>query len=273
VLRAAYDRAFQTPAIENLLLASTDEFESLGAETARLPVPTSHGNFFEAGLSKTVGGRARFDLTGFSRRMTDVADDDLLLNTGVSFPIAFRRANIYGAEAKLEFRQTNKVFGFVGYSYLHGTGEFPVTGGLFLGEDTQELNSTEHFPLTQDQRHTIRGRATYQFSPSAWVAIAGSYGSGLPFEDFEGTPEDAVEQFGQHVVDRVNFETGRVRPNASVDLAGGITLAKSAKHAVRLQAEIRNLTNRFDVINFAGLFSGTALAAPRSFAVRLRFDR
>ena len=30
-----------------------------------------------------------------------------------------------------------------------------------------------------------------------------------------------------------------------------------------------NLTNRLDVINFAGLFSGTALAAPRSVAVRV----
>ena len=272
MLRAAYDRAFQTPAIENLLLASTDEFERLGTETARLPVPTSHGDFFEAGLSKAIAGRARIDVTGFNRRMTDVADDDLLLNTGVSFPIAFRRANIYGAEAKLEFRQWNKLFGFVGYSYLHGVGELPVTGGLFLGEDTGQLESTEQFPLTQDQRHTIRGRATYQFSPSAWVAIAASYGSGLPFENFDGTPEDAAEQFGQAVVDRVNFETGRVRPNASVDVATGITLTKSAKHALRLQAEVRNLTNRFDVINFAGLFSGTALAVPRTLAVRLRYD-
>jgi len=96
-------------------------------------VPTSHGNFFEAGLSKAIGGRARIDLTGFNRRMTDVADDDLLLNTGVSFPIALRRANIYGAEAKLELRHSDKLFGFVGYSYMHGIGEMPVTGGLFLG--------------------------------------------------------------------------------------------------------------------------------------------
>ena len=273
MLRASYDRAFQTPAIENLLLASTDEFSRLGAETARLPVPASHGNFFEAGLSKAIGGRARFDVTGFNRRMTDVADDDLLLNTGVSFPIAFQRANIHGAEAKVELRQWKNLSGFLGYSYLHGVGELPVTGGLFLGEDVEELESTAEFPLTQDQRHTIRGRATYQFSPSTWIAVAGSFGSGLPFEDFEGTPKEAAEQFGQHVVDRVNFQTGRVRPNASLDVAGGITLAKSAKHALRLQAEVRNLTNRFDVINFAGLFSGTALAPQRTFAVRLRFDR
>jgi TonB-dependent receptor-like protein/carboxypeptidase family protein len=272
VIRASYDRAFQTPAIENLLLASTDEFEHRGVETARLPVPTSHGNFFEAGLSKAIGGRTRLDLTAFNRRMTDVADDDLLLNTGVSFPIAFESANVYGVEGKVEFRQWNSLSGFLGYSLLHGVGQLPVTGGLFLGEDTAALESTEEFPLTQDQRHTIRGRVTYQFSPSGWIAVAGSYGSGLPFEDFDGTPEEAAEQFGQDVLDRVNFETGRVKPNASLDIAGGITLTRSRKNGLRLQAEMRNLTNRFDVINFAGLFSGTALAAPRSFSVRLRWD-
>jgi len=272
VLRASYDRAFQTPAIENLLLASTDEFARLGAETARLPVPTSRGNFFEAGLSKTIGGRTRIDVTGFNRRMTDVADDDLLLNTGVSFPIAFQSANIYGAEAKFEFRRSKNLSGFLGYSLLHGVGQLPVTGGLFLGEDTEELESNEEFPLTQDQRHTIRGRATYQFSPSTWIAVAGSYGSGLPFEDFEGTPEEAVEQFGPKVVDRVDFETGRVKANASLDIAAGMTVGKWGKSALRLQAEVRNLTNRFDVINFAGLFSGTALAAPRSFSIRVRWD-
>jgi hypothetical protein len=272
VLRASYDRAFQTPAIENLLLASTDEFDRLGADTARLPVPTSHGDFFEAGLSKAIAGRARFDVVAFNRRMTDVADDDLLLNTGVSFPISFQRANIYGVEAKVELRQSKHLSGYVGYSLLHGVGQLPVTGGLFLGEDSEQLESTAEFPLTQDQHHTIRGRATYQFSPSTWIAVAGSFGSGLPFEDFEGTPEEAAEQFGQEVVDRVNFETGRVRSNSSLDIAAGVTVGKWAKSALRLQAEVRNLTNRFDVINFAGLFSGTALAAPRSFSVRLRWD-
>ena len=272
VFRASYDRVFQTPAIENLLLASTDEFERLGAEGARLPVPTSRGNFFEAGVSKAVGGRVRIDVAGYDRRISDMADDDLLLNTGVSFPIAFRYGHVYGAETKLDLRQWKNLSASLGYSLMRGIGELPVTGGLFLGEDTEELDSTENFPLTQDQRHTIRARATYQFSPSAWVAAVGSYGSGLPFEDFEGTPEEAAEQFGQDVLDRVNFETGRVRLNASLDIAGGVTIAKSAKHVVRLQAEVRNLTNRFDVINFAGLFSGTALAAPRSFSVRVRWD-
>jgi hypothetical protein len=35
------------------------------------------------------------------------------------------------------------------------------------------------------------------------------------------------------------------------------------------QADVTNLTDRFNVINFAGLFSGTALAVPRSYGLRL----
>ena len=68
---------------------------------------------------------------------------------------------------------------------------------------------------------------------------------------------------------RVNFATGRVRPSASVDLAGGVTLAEGPRRSLRLYADVRNLTDRYDVINFAGLFSGTALAPPRSVGVRL----
>ena len=273
VVRASYDRVFQTPAIENLLLASAENVESLGDEVVRLPVPPSRGDFFEAGLSKVFAGRLRIDASVFNRRMTDVADDDVLLNTGVSFPIAFKRAEIKGTEVKADLHPWHGASGSIAYSYLNGTGELPVTGGLFLGEEGfEELASHERFPLTQDQRHTLRGRVMYQFTPSAWIAVAGSFGSGLPFEDFEGDPAEAVEQFGQRVVDRVNFETGRVRPSASLDLSAGTAVAKWSRGTVRLQAEVRNLTNRLDVINFAGLFSGTALAASRSAAVRLRCE-
>ena len=273
VLRASYDRAFQTPAIENLLIASSETVERFDDDVLRLPVPASRGNFYEAGLSKAIGGRMRIDAALFRRRMANVADDELLLNTGVSFPIAFHRGEIDGAEIKLEVRRWKNIYASLGYSHLHGTGELPITGGLLLGDEGDaELGSRARFPLTQDQRHTIRGRASYHFSSAGWIAIAGSYGSGLPFEDFDDTPENAVEQWGQRVVDRVNFETGRVRPSASLDASAGMAITKSAKRAVRLQTEVRNLTNRLDVINFAGLFSGTALAAPRSVALRLKVD-
>jgi hypothetical protein len=63
---------------------------------------------------------------------------------------------------------------------------------------------------------------------------------------------------------------GRVLRFASVDASIGIVLVKTSKRAVRLQADVLNLTDRLNVIDFAGVFSGTALAPPRSVAIRLQ---
>jgi hypothetical protein len=49
-------------------------------------------------------------------------------------------------------------------------------------------------------------------------------------------------------------------------------LWRREKHSLRAQADILNLTNRLNVIDFAGLFSGTAIAPPRSFGIRLRAE-
>lgn len=107
VLRASYDRAFQTPAVEHLPLASADAAAALNDEVVRLPVPASRGNFYEAGATVRLSGRTRLDLSAFRRRMRNVADDDLFLNTGISFPVAFSRADIHGAELKLDVLPTS----------------------------------------------------------------------------------------------------------------------------------------------------------------------
>jgi hypothetical protein len=99
------------------------------------------------------------------------------------------------------------------------------------------------------------------------VAIAGSYGSGLPVE-FVGDPAEALAQYGPRIVQQVDFESGRVRPSASLDAAFSATLVKTGRTQLRIQANVVNVTDRLNVINFAGLFSGTALAAPRTFGVR-----
>jgi outer membrane receptor for Fe3+-dicitrate len=80
------------------------------------------------------------------------------------------------------------------------------------------------------------------------------------------------QQYGQAVLDRVNFERGRVRPTFSLDVSAGADLWKHEKRSVRVQADVSNLTNRLNVINFAGLFSGTAVAPPRWAAARLQFE-
>ena len=54
--------------------------------------------------------------------------------------------------------------------------------------------------------------------------------------------------------------------------AGWRDHGKREKRRLELRAEVANLTDRLNVVNFAGLFSGTAVAPPRSANVRLRFD-
>jgi hypothetical protein len=269
VLRAAYDRAFETPAVENLLLASSPELEQLGNHVVRLPVPPSHGHFIEAGITKGFARIVRFGATAYRRSTRDFADDDVLLNTGVSFPTTFHHATIDGLELKLNVPRRGAISASIGYSLMRGIGELPVTGGLFLEDDAGELLGSEGtFAITQDQRHTLQTRVTYDVTRRAWVGGSLAYGSGLPFE-FSGTPAQAQPQYGPRLVDRIDFESGRVRGRLSLDASAGINLG-SMLRGITIQFDVRNLTNRLDVINFAGLFSGTAVAPPRTVAVRVR---
>ena len=274
VLHASYDRAFQTPAFENILLASSSTIVSLNPNVLRLPVKPSLGNYYELGLTKSFADKLKLDVNVFRRDSDNYADDDLLLNTAVSFPISFRRASIYGAEGKLELPHWRRFSGFMSYSYIVGSAYLPVTGGLFLGSDaTNALNQTSgRFWDSQDQRNTLHGRLRYQLNSRASIALGGEYGSGLP-AIVDNTPQeiqDAIAQYGQAIVDRVDFARGRVKPSLSIDASAGVDLWKHDQMATRLQADVQNLNNRLNLINFAGLFSGNAVAPPRSYSLRLQ---
>jgi outer membrane cobalamin receptor len=270
VLHASYDRIFQTPSAENILISSSPEVVSLSDLVLRLPVQPSHGNYYEVGLSKGFFGHVKLDANVFDRRVNNFADDDQLLSTAVSFPIAFAKAYIYGAEGKIEIPHWKRISGFVSYSYIVGSAYLPVTGGLFLGDDASNAISqiTGRFWDSQDQRNTVRTRFRYQFTDRFWGGIGAEYGSGLPFQ-FTGTQQQALAQYSQQVVDRLNFAKGRVLPSLSVDASVGADLWRTEKLQMRIQADVQNINNRLNVIDFGGLFSGNAIGPPRSYALRL----
>ena len=274
VLRASYDRIFQTPAIENLLLASSAAALGLNQSGIALPVRPGRGNFWEAGFTKALASHVRLEASYFRRDMRNFADDNLLLNTGISFPIAFASAQISGEEVKVDVPRWGPVSGFIAYTNMQARGRLPVTGGLFLEDGAAALlASTDTFPVTQDQRNTVRAQFRYELTPRVWFGAGAEYGSGLPVEiDPDTNISSLVEQYGQHIVDQVNFARGRTRPNFSLDLSAGAQIWKREKRGARIQADIFNVTNRLNVIDFAGLFSGTAIGAPRWAAVRLTVD-
>lgn len=264
----SYDRVFQTPSFENILLSSSASFQSLDpGQFLQLPVQPSEGNYYELGMTKALFGKLRLDGNYYRRNVGNYADDNQIQNTGIGFPIAFRKATVYGAEAKIQAPDWRGVSGFLSYSYMVGNVWFPVTGGVFLSSDTQ-TPQPNHFPDSQDQRHTLRGRLGYQVAPRFWIAGGIQYDSGLPF-DFDGNPATALAQYGQAVFDRLNFTRGRILPAFQVNASAGADLYKSDRLKMRFQADGQNLTNVLDVIDFGGLFSGNAIGPSRSFALRL----
>jgi hypothetical protein len=269
-VHASYDRVFQTPSFENILLSSSPSVAALDPNFLRLPVSPSRGDYYEAGASKEFFRQLRLDANLFRRFVRNYADDDQLLNTGVSFPIAFDKAILYGVEAKVDVPDWKKFSGFLSYSYIVGNAWFPVTGGLFLGDDAtaaaQQL--TGHFPDSQDQRNTARIRVQYQAAHRVWLATGAEYGSGLPF-DCGCEASDVEPIYGPQVISRLNFDRGRIRPTLAVDAAANADLYKSDRLNIHFQVDGTNLNNRLNVIDFGGLFSGNAIAPGRSFGLRL----
>ena len=271
LIHASYDRIFQTPAVENLLLASSPEFDSVNPVVVRLPVQPAHANYYELGITKALGGKLRLDANIFRRDFHNFSDDDTLLDTGVSFPIAFAKARIFGEEVRLEVPHWGRFSGYASYANQSGLGRGPITGGLFIGaSDSGGITDASKFAVSQDQRNTARVRLRFQAPRRIWLALGAQYGSGLPAET-DADPSELLPQYGPEIIDRVDFSRGRVRPNFSLDAAAGADLFRKEQRSLSVQIQGENFTDCVNVLNFASVFSGTAVAVPRSVSSRLLF--
>lgn len=271
ILHFSYDRVFQTPSFEKILLSSSAAVESIDPQSFfRLPVQPSLGNYYEAGMTKSFFGKLRLTANYFRRLFNNYADDDQIQNTTISFPVALRKAIIYGAEGRLDLPNWNRFSGYLSYSYEVGAVWLPVTGGLFLGDDATaaETQLTGDFPDSQDQRNAVRGRLRYQPAPRFWLAGGIQYDTGLPFE-FNGDPSTVLAEYGQAILNRINFANGRIDPSFIVSASAGAEVYHSERVKMRFQVDGENLTNVLDVLDFGGLFSGNAIGPSRSVSLRL----
>jgi hypothetical protein len=277
-LHVSYDRVFQTPSFENILLSSSTAVLDFDPISLRQPVLPSHGDYYELGLTKAFFAKLRLDANMFRRDVNNYADDDSILNTAISFPIAFRKAILYGAEGKIEVLHWGKFSGFGSYSYIVGNAWLPVVGGLLLGSESGvavgpggtliNTQLTGHIPDSQDQRQTIRGRVRYEVTRRMWVAFGMDYNSGLPFEPDE-SPGLYATEYGQEVINHLNFNRDRISPYLTENVSLGVDLYNRDKRAVRFQADVANLSNTLELIDFGGLFSGNAIGPSRQVTFRL----
>ena len=272
LVHVSYDRVFQTPAMENLLLASSPLLVAIEPVVLRLPVRPARGNYYEAGVTKSFLGKLRLEANVFRRDFHNYSDDDVLLDTGVSFPIAFAMARIAGEEVQVAMPRWGRFSGYLSYANQSGLGQGPITGGLFLGDKAANaLTDTRKFAVSQDQRNTARARVRFQAERRVWLAMSAQYGSGLPADTGGADFNTLVEEFGAAIVSRVNLQRGRVRPNLSLDAAVGAEIFRKEERSATIQVQVTNLTDRLNVLNFESLFSGTGVATPRSVSARVKF--
>ncbi len=290
ILQTSFDRVFQTPANENLLLSASQMARSLDDAEGFLPIPVSRANFYEIGITKLFSSSLRLDVKHYWRNFKNYYDDDVFLNTGISLPISFHSARIEGTEISLEMPSYRRLGVYLSYSNMLGKATSPVTGGLFVqGNEADELRYiTSIFPISQDQRNTVSLIMRYEFNSRTRLSVAARYGSGLPVElDDDDDDHDEGSDISENLVDndlddhaeqlipvailrQINFARSRIRPNFQLDLSLGVKIWEKGRRAVDLQFDVTNSTNRLNVINFSGLFSGTALAPNRMVGIHLK---
>ncbi len=278
-LRASYNRFFQPPPAENLLLASSREAASIsplaviqGAAMVQ-PILPDKENVFEVGAQQLLTRLFRINLTVYQKRIENFSDKDQFVETGVIFPLAIASGRVTGEEVRIESTDIRGFHGSVAYSNAHAYGVTPITGGLFLGEDPAELQTRGvKFSADHDQRNSVRFQLGYNHKPSGFYAtFAGRYDSGVPTDVEPGTTlsDFVAEGFDPRLYNEIDFQRGRVRPRTILDLSMGADLFQKERVAMNLQFDVQNLTNELFLYNFESVFSGTHVGFPRLISARL----
>jgi outer membrane receptor protein involved in Fe transport len=278
-LRASYNRLFQPPPAENLLLASSSEAAAIspiavlqGITTVQ-PILPDKENAFEAGAQQLISQLFRLNLTVYQKRIKNFSDKDQFFETGVIFPIAISSGRVTGEEIRLESTDIHGFHTFVSYANARAFGVTPITGGLFLGEDPQDLFLKGFkFANDHDQRNEAQFQVSYNHRRSGlYASFNGRYDSGVPVDVEPGTTlSDFVAQgFDPRLYNEIDFQRGRVRPRTILDFSVGADLMQKERVSMNVQFDVQNLTNELFLYNFESVFSGTHVGFPRLFSGRL----
>ena len=278
-LRASYNRLFQPPPAENLLLASSAQAAALspisvlqGITTVE-PIEPDKQHVFEVGAQQLLTQKFRLNVTVYQKRIENFSDKDQFFETGIIFPIAISAGRVTGEELRLESTDIHGFHGFLSWANARAFGVTPIHGGLFLGEDPQDLFVPGlKFANDHDQRNEGQLQVSYTHRPSGIYAIFNArYDSGVPVDVEPGTTlaDFVAEGFDPRLFDKIDFQRSRVRPRTILDFSVGADLMQKERVSLNLQFDIQNLTNELFLYNFESVFSGTHVGYPRLFSGRL----
>lgn len=278
-LHASYNRLFQPPPAENLLLASSREAAAISpiavlqGVTTVLPILPDKENSFEIGAQQLLTQYFRVGLTLYQKRIQNFSDKDQFFETGVIFPIAIASGRVTGEELRIESTDIHGFHGSLSFANARAYGVTPINGGLFLGEDTQSLQvSGLKFANDHDQRNEAQFQLGYNDKRSGlYATFSGRYDSGVPTDVEPGTTlaQFVAQGFDPRLYNEIDFQRGRVRPRTILDFSVGADLLRKERVSMNLQFDVQNLTNQLFLYNFESVFSGTHVGYPRLISGRL----
>ncbi|HWQ53507.1 MAG TPA: TonB-dependent receptor [Bryobacteraceae bacterium] len=279
VLRASYNRLYQTPVNENLLLSNSERSAVLVPPDVRatlggalIRIPPEKDDVYEVGAQQSVAGR--FSLNGmyFRKRIRNLHDNDNFFNTGIIFPTALASARVKGVEGRVVMPEYRGIAGSLSLTHYSVLVTPPFTGGLFLGSGAIDLLSTGPFVIDHDQKLAVHGVVSWRPRRGVWTSASVRYDSGLVTNPSDPDEVRADPDYAD-LLPWVNLASDppRVRPRTLVDFMAGYERFVSDRRRWEAVLQVSNVMNRTALYNFQSIFVGTRLVQPRTLGVRLRW--
>ncbi|MEZ5419366.1 MAG: TonB-dependent receptor [Vicinamibacterales bacterium] len=276
-MRLSFNRFFQPPQAEHLLLASSESARALSPfasagdlESGGAAIEPERQSAWELGWEQRLPGALRLDVAAWHRRVENYADPNVFFGTTIVFPNSVARGTARGLDVRLTLPARNGWTASASYSLSKVEQKGPINGGLFLEDDIDELEDGVVFTPDHDQRHVAAATITWVPAVSRWSASAQArYASGTPLEVGELDDDDIEALLERPGADLIDIERGRVKPRLVVDLTASARLLRAGRAQLSLGASVLNAFNRRYAFNFGNPFSGTHFGAPRQFRVDL----
>ncbi len=279
VFRASYNRLYQTPPNENLLLSSSPAAAILAPPLVRqtfgdtvLQLRPERQNFYELGMQQGIASWLSVAAAYYHKDATDQQDNNNFFNTGIIFPITLAKIRVNGAEARVELRPRSGFSANISITHARAISTPPFTGGLYIGNDAVAALSQGPFVIDHDQKLGISAMLSYIHKRGYFSTLSTRYDSGLvanPSDPAEVANDSDYSDLLPYV--KLGITPARVTPRTITDLVAGYRHQRREQTRWELALQATNLTNQTALYNFQSAFVGTRVVQPRALSLRYRF--
>ena len=284
VLRASYNRIFETPEYENILFSSSAEAAALAPPAVKdsralgggiLLVPSERQDAYDVGVQQAIFSVLRLDVDFWRRDSKNAGDQDQFENTGIVFPLAFQSGKLHGWNVRLDLSPVGGLRGYGSIGHVHAVYIPPFAGGLFLDAGAVDAINGGPFLIDHDESLEAQGGLSYDFGKSGvWVAANVRYDSGLvsgaAVSDIIGDPDNSFAAPFIRPGNGTDLDPDRIAPRTIWNFSLGADLARYGV-PFSVQADLLNAFDKQGVYNILSTFGGTHVIPPRTIAGRIRY--